>query len=198
MDMIDGGAGRDTVRDVPWMGRGARAVVVLLALVLAGVGGVGGAVVHWFVVQPSDDELRAAAADLPLHGFRDVGGRGISGRWAPSFDRGSLHWDAVSESVVTTWDVADALRDEGWTVEDPGDGGVVHGRRDRVVVDVRPWGLEDGGTTASIAVGRGDVPPSPGLTAALGAAVGALLGVLGGVLGGRALAARHGPGSSTW
>jgi hypothetical protein len=181
--------------------RGALAVVC--ALCLAGVGAVGAVVVHWYVIQPSDDEVRAVAAGVSLDGFDDVDrSRVVSGAWAPSFERGGVHWDATSHRAVTRADLTADLRRQGWSVQWPSeaeDGARLRGERGAYYVTVSLLPGSAGTTRASVSVGRGDVTPSLRLTIWAGVAAGALLGAaLGLVLRrpARTTGARGGP--PTW
>jgi len=161
--------------------RGARvALVVVLALCCAVLGAIGAAALHWNVVQPSDDELRSAAGGVPLDGFHDVGDRVISGAWAPELARGEVVWDAVVDRVVTVGDLAADLRADGWTVSirTPWpDRGSIHGERGQFYVTVHLLPGDQGGTHASVSVGRGLVNPSLATTVWLGIAAGAAIGV---------------------
>lgn len=180
------------------MGRAARValvVVVVVAVLCAGLGAGAAAALHWYVVQPSDDELRAVAAGLTLEGFGSTDGRDVSGAWAPSFERGEVHWDAVSERQVTVDDVADELRAQGWAVRTratPAGGGTVHGERGRFLTWLTLLEGADGGTRASIAVGRGPASPPLGVTVGTGAGAGAVVGAVCAALLAAALARRAG------
>jgi len=161
------------------MGRWARAALVtLLALALAGVGAAGAAALHWYVVQPSDDDLRAVAAGMTPDGFRDLDEPGVSGAWPVGFERGELHWDAVSDDQVTVDDVAAGMDAAGWTVDVDRGREAIDASRGPYVAGVNLGTADGGGTSASISVGRGETEPSLTLTVALGAALGAVVGVL--------------------
>jgi hypothetical protein len=157
--------------------------------VLPVVVGVAGAVlgvlaallVHWFVIQPSDAELRDVAETLTPTGFTASHEPVVTGQWAPSLTRGVVHVDATSPSAVPLGEVADGLRADGWAVGDDMDAAADEGRlvapRDGLVATVSLSPTPDGaGSTASISVGRG--PQATSLTTATvgGALIGATVG----------------------
>lgn len=170
------------------MGRASRAVVpVLLGLVGAGLGLLAGLAVHWFVVEPSDDELREIAATLNPAGFTIVGEPAVSGKWAPSFERGVIHFDATSPEPFTLGEVADGLRAGGWAVRGTVAPSDVRGRvvadRDGLVAEVFLLSSNptERATMASVSLGRGpggalfDVTVAAGTLVGAGVAVGAVL-----------------------
>jgi hypothetical protein len=156
------------------------AAPALTCLLGAVVGIVAALLVHWFVVQPSDDELLAVAHTVVPSGFDLVGEPAISGAWAPSFTRGTAHVDATTWSRVTVDEVADELKGDGWDVEEL-DVSVPEGRtvgsRDGLVASVHLLpGPGDGKTRASVGVRRGPQQMSVVIPVAAGALVGAGLG----------------------
>jgi len=177
------------------MSRGARvALVVVLALCCAVLGAIGAAALHWNVVQPSDDELRSAARGVSLSGFVDRGPRVISGAWAPEFARGEVHWDAVTDRVVTVDDLAAELRTEGWAVDadpDPDGSGTLDGVRQPYFLGITLLPGNDVGSMASVYVSRGQVTPSLATTVWLGIAAGGAIGVCVGLVLARRYDRRH-------
>ncbi len=161
------------------MGRASRAVVpVLLGLVGAGVGLLVGLAVHWYVVEPSDDELRVVAESLTPAGFTPGSEPVVSGKWAPSFERGVMHFDATALAPVTLGTVAEGLRADGWVVRGTVDPSQVKGEvvaeRDGLVASVFVLRERtEGATMASVKLGRGPKRTAFGLTVASGALVGA-------------------------
>lgn len=159
----------------------------VLALLFAGLGALAGTAVHWKVIQPSDAELLAAAREVTPSGFSATDMLGVSGQWAPSFDRGSVHWDAHSEEAFDSEavDPAAALTSDGWQVEEVVRTGTmveVDASRSGMLVSIRVRSAPDDGIEASISLTRSG--QAPGLS--LVVAAGALLGAVGGaVLGSR-------------
>ena len=168
------------------MSRGARvALVVVLALCGAALGAIGATVLHWNVVQPSDDDLRSAARGVSLSGFTTRDSMAVSGAWAPSFDRGVVHWDAVTDRAVTVDDLAAELRAEGWTVDagqDPDGSGTLHGVRQPYYLGITLLPAKDVGATVSVVVGRGQITPSLATSMRLGIAAGGAIGACVGVV----------------
>jgi hypothetical protein len=163
------------------MGRLPRAVAPALAAVLGAVIGIVAALVlHWQVIQPSDDELLAAAEAVTPTGYAAVGQPVISGAWAPSFTRGVAHVDASTWTVVTLGEVADELRADGWEVR-PVDHVAVQGdvqaQRGRLAATVYLLPREEGAPGwASISVQRSSDGPALGAAVGVGAVIGAGFG----------------------
>jgi hypothetical protein len=155
-------------------------VTLLLGLVLAGVGAVAGTAFHWFVIEPSDDELLSAAEEVRLTGY--TGDEpALDAFWAPSMTRGSAHWDTVSDGPLDAEAVAADLSDAGWTITGTEPGATnatarVHAVDGRLAAGVFLSSDPDGGTHASISVSRRTLPPT--LTACV--LVGTLVGAAGG------------------
>jgi hypothetical protein len=171
------------------MGRLPRAVAPALATVLGAVIGIVAALVlQWQVIQPSDDELLAAAEAVTPTGFVAVGEPVISGAWAPSLTRGVAHVDASAWTVVTLGEVADELRASGWDVREVDAAAVqgnVEARRGRLATTVYLSPREEGPPGwASISVRRSSDEPPLGVAVSVGAVIGAGLGT-GSVLAGR-------------
>ncbi|NKY08900.1 hypothetical protein [Cellulomonas hominis] len=186
---VTGSAGWSPVRPRPSRVRRALAPV-LLGLVGAVVGLVAGLALHWSVVQPSDDDLRAAARTLTPAEFTRAHEPVVTGAWAPSLDRGVVRWDATSLGFATLGTLADGLRDAGWAVdEDAVDASALEGevdavRGDLVVsVSLSPM-LPDRPTTVVVTVGRGPQATALRVLVAGGVVAGASLGA-GGVLAAR-------------
>lgn len=94
---------------------GWRAVlVVLVALVAGAIGASGAYAFHWQVIQPSDTELLAVAPELTPPGFVVDWGPDVSGKWAPSLDRGYVEMDVSSDDLVTIETIAADLVGAGW------------------------------------------------------------------------------------
>lgn len=167
---------------------------MLAGLLGALLGVVAALVVHWAVIQPSDDELRGIARTLTPSGFTLDHEPVVSGAW-PLSSRGVLHVDATSPELATLGAVADGLRAGGWWVEDvdPDDGtGYVHATRDGVRATVflaSGSGAHD--TTASISVGRGPQGTSLAAAAVVGVVAGAAVGAGAVVAARRVRAGRH-------
>ncbi len=156
------------------------ALTVLLALVLGAAGALGGAAFHWYVVQPSDEELLAVAREVDLEGLGPMRPLVIAGKWAPSLDRGRVMWDAESDGAHSRADVIAELDAEGWTVDrvaERGAADLVSASRDGVELDVRLRASDWGGTEATVSLARGHAVPSLTATVVLGAVAGALAGV---------------------
>lgn len=150
------------------------ALTVLLAVAFSAVGALAGAGLHWFVVQPSDDELLAVAREVDLAGVVPSSGPVVTGRWAPSFDRGLVVAEGRAE--VNAPEVAADLEADGWTVDEVAERGAaqtVSASRGGVDIDVHLRGGE-----ATVRLTRGDVVPSLAVAVLLGAVVGAVGGAL--------------------
>lgn len=173
----------------PRPGRGRRTVTPVLLGVLGAVAGLlAGLVLHWSVVQPSDDDLRAAARTLTPAWFAPAHEPVVTGAWAPSLDRGVVRWDATSPGSATLVSIADGLREGGWEVDDVDAASVegeVQASRGDLVASVSLTPPRPGRpTTAVVSVGRGPQATSLRVLAVAGALVGAGAGA-GGVLGAR-------------
>lgn len=171
-----------------------RGAVALLAAALAVAGALLGGAVHWWGVQPSDDELVTTARSVHLPGFTGADEPRVTGAWAPSFDRGVVHWDAsattpLAEAAVG---VGAALEEQGWTLARQAVGersGDVVAARGGLVLTLHLRAASASETEASVELRRG--PTTLGLSALAvgGAVVGAVMGVgLGALLRNR----RHG------
>ncbi|MDM8084502.1 hypothetical protein QUV83_06990 [Cellulomonas cellasea] len=170
------------------------ALTVLLTVVLGAAGALGGVAFHWYVVQPSDEELLAASREVDLGGLSPTTTPVITGRWAPSLARGAAEWSASSGDVDSLVDVVDDLEAEGWTVDrvvGQGAMGRVHASRGGVDVGVWLRASDEGGAEATVALARGNAVPSLTVTVVLGAVAGALAGV---TLGLAVRRPRGGPG----
>lgn len=154
-------------------------VAVLLAALMAGAGAVAGFALHWNVLQPSDDELRDEVARVTPDNLVIVGEPAITGRWVLSFDRGSLHWDAVGEGRLTASAFARHLEAAGWqpslTPVRVGERLVATKGAMSLSVSLSP-SVDGDGTDASIAVTRRPYPLSLGAASGIGAGLGAIVG----------------------
>ncbi len=153
---------------------------ILVAVLLAGAGAVGGLALHWYVVQPTDAELIAMARGIDIDGLVTSGEPVVSGRWAPSFDRGGVLVGAASGAEVSGAGVAATLEAQGWEVHDVSvrtSSQTVHASRGGVDVDVHMREGEAAATEATVWLSRGDGAPSLTTTVVLGAVVGALGGL---------------------
>ncbi len=160
------------------------ALSVLVAVLLAAAGAVGGAAFHRYEVQPSDDELVAQAREIDVPGLVADSEPAVVGRFTPTLTRGSVLLDATADAGLDGAAVATALEAQGWggvEVTTSKRSQVVTASRGAVDLDVRLW-LEPGGADVTLELSRGDASPPLVVTvllgAALGAAVGALLGVV--------------------
>lgn len=99
------------------------ALVVLVALVAGAVGATGAYAFHWHVIQPSDAEILATAPELTPPGFVVDWGPDVSGKWAPSLDRGYVRMGVSSDDQVTIETIAADLLERGWATDrlDPGE-----------------------------------------------------------------------------
>ena len=167
------------------------AVAVALALPAAALGGTAAAVAHYVLVQPSDDELRSAAAEVVPEGFTVIEPPVVSGAWPPSFYRGQVFSRAQSDATPDPAGLAASLTGAGWELArvEPSAGGgteVYAGRGGLEVaafLDPRP---ADRGTDLGVSVRRGDPVPSYPVLVGAGIAVGAAGGAVAGArLGGR-------------
>lgn len=167
------------------------AVAVALALPVAALGGAAAAAAHYVLVQPSDDELRAVAAEVVPEGFTVLEPPAVSGAWPPAFYRGQVFSRALTDAAPDPTGLAASLSDAGWElreVERSAEGGTgVYAGRDGVEVAVflepRP---ADRGTVLSVSVRRGEAVPSYPVLVGAGLVVGAAGGAVAGArLGGR-------------
>jgi len=167
------------------------AVAVALALPAAGLGGAAAAAAHYGLVQPSDDELRSAAAEVVPEGFTVIDPPVVSGAWPPAFYRGQVFSHAQTDAAPDPAGLAASLTGAGWEVrqvQPSVEGGTeVHAGRGGVEVvaslDPRPAGR---GADLGVSVRRGDPVPSYPVLVGVGLAVGAAGGaVVGARLGGR-------------
>lgn len=164
------------------MGRASRSVApALVCFAGAALGVLAALLVHWFVIRPSDAQLRDVAETLTPSGFTVIHERVVTGEWAPSLTRGVVHVDATSLRATTLGQVAEGLRADGWDVPDgvdaAADGGRLVAPRDGLVATVSLSPASDGAdSTASISVGRGPQASSLTIATAVGAVIGALIG----------------------
>ncbi|MDM8084505.1 hypothetical protein QUV83_07005 [Cellulomonas cellasea] len=120
----------------------------------------------------------------------------ITGKWAPSLDRGRVMWDAESDGAHSGADVMAELEAEGWTVDrvaERGAADLVSASRDGAELDVRLRASDGGGTEATVSLARGHAVPSLTTTIVLGAVAGVLVGV---ALGLSVRRPRRSPGKS--
>lgn len=164
------------------MGKASRSVApVLVGFAGAALGVLAALLVHWFVIQPSDAELRDVAETLTPSGFTMIHEPVVTGKWAPSLTRGAVHVDATSPHATTLGQVAEGLRADGWDVPDgvdaAADGGRLVAPRDGLVATVSLSPASDGAdSTASISVGRGPQASSLTIATVVGALIGAMFG----------------------
>ncbi|WP_158369795.1 hypothetical protein [Cellulosimicrobium cellulans] len=167
------------------------AVAVALALPAAGLGGAAAAAAHYGLVQPSDDELRSAAAEVVPEGFTVIDPPVVSGAWPPAFYRGQVFSHAQTDAAPDPVGLTASLAGDGWEVrevEPSLEGGTeVHAGRGGVEVvaslDPRPAAR---GADLGVSVRRGDPVPSYPVLVGVGLAVGAAGGAVAGArLGGR-------------
>ncbi len=155
------------------------AVGVLFSVLLAAVAAVGAYAFHWYVVQPSDDELVAHARQIELAGLVADGEPVVSGKWAPSFDRGSVVVDATADPTVDGAVVRTALEAQGWEDAEVQTGArsqIVTASRGGVDLAIRVWSPEGGVVDVTAEVTRGDSSPSLAVTVLLGAGLGVVAG----------------------
>lgn len=161
-------------------GRRRAALTVVLMIVLAAAGAASGAALHWYVVQASDEELVAAANEVDLGSVVRTTEPVLSGAWAPSFDRGTVVWEAAYDEAQTGEDVADRLLADGWTIDRITERGAaqwVRASKGGLEVDVWARDSESGGTEITVNLERGDTTPSLAVLVAAGAVVGTFAGV---------------------
>lgn len=166
------------------------AVAVALALPAGALGGGAAAVAHYVLVQPSDGELLAVAAEVTPDGFAVLEPPFVDGAWAPAFSRGHVFSRAQADTAPDVDALVASLTDAGWeppTVEQTAAGTDVRARRGGAVVSValepRPAGL---GTNLGVSVWRGEQTPSYPVLVGGGIAVGVAGGAVAGArLGGR-------------
>lgn len=155
------------------------ALIVLVAVSLAVAGALGATAFHWYVVEPSDDELRSAATGLDLGVLSAPAQPVTAEKWAPSFDRGLVLWEAEVDDTVSGADVASELAADGWEVRRvESSRGYERVAASRDGLDLGLWlnATTSGGTRATVTLDRGDVAPSLTVTVVAGTAVGALVG----------------------
>jgi hypothetical protein len=173
--------------------RGALSVIpAVLGVLGAFVGIAAGLWVHWYVVEPGDDELISVARALVPDGFTPVSEPGVTGQMSVLLERGSVHVDATSPQATTLGVVATGLQEKGWILREQVDPARTTGRvkvqREDVLATVFVTdALFEDVTTASIQVSRGPTSPSLPVTVALGAAAGIALGLVSGVVVSQAL-----------
>lgn len=156
------------------------ALSVLVAALMAGVGAVGGFVVHWYVLQPSDDELHDEVAEVTPEDLTIVSEPAITGRWAPSLERGWLHWEAVADGHLTAAAVARHMEGAGWEPEPPRQTRSVQhlvATKGSLYLSARLSPAPDEeGTDVGFTITRRPYPISLGTSMVLGAGLGALVG----------------------
>lgn len=91
------------------------ALVAMIALVAGVAGAVGGFAFHWYVIEPSDEEIIATTLGLAPAGFVVDWGPTVSGAWAPALERGYARMGASSDTDVAVETVVDDLVAKGWT-----------------------------------------------------------------------------------
>lgn len=160
------------------------ALGAFFAVLVTSVGALAAYAFHWYVVQPSDDELLAHAREIEVPGLVADGEPVVVGAWAPSFDRGSVVLDATADASVDGVVVQAALTSQGWEVVElrtRGPSEIVTASRGAVDLVVRVPPPQDGVSTVTVELTRGDVSPSLTVTVLLGTglglAAGAWLGV---------------------
>ena len=165
------------------------ALVVVVALVAGAIGATGAYAFHWHVIQPSDAELLATAPDLTLPGFVVDWGPGVSGKWAPSLDRGYVRMGVSSDGDVALETIAADLQETGWAVHTLEKGKVIddlYADKGAVRLAVTRRVDQSGPTNPAIKrkdrtivefmVDRGDQSPSLTTTVRLGALLAASVG----------------------
>lgn len=155
------------------------AICVLLAVLLGAVGATAAYAFHWYVVQPSDDELLAQARQIELPGLVTDRDPAVSGKWAPSFDRGSVVLDATADATVDGAVVRTALEAQGWEgveVQTGVQSQTVTASRGAVDVAVRAWSPDAGVVDVTVELMRGDSVPSLTVSVLLGAGLGVVAG----------------------
>lgn len=154
-------------------------LAAVVALLMAAVGAVGGFAVHWFVLSPTDDELRNEVAKVTPDGLTIVGEPTITGRWAPSLERGDLHWELAPDPLPAAA-VSSRLDEAGWDMEyirPQGSSTYLGATKGPMHLTVRFASPGDDGSAAiSFTLGRRDSPISSGTAVALGAGLAALMG----------------------
>ncbi len=156
---------------------GRVALTAALAIGLGATGAAGAAALHWYVVQPSDGELLAAAQHVDVAGLAPSEPLVVSGAWAPSFDRGMVAWSTRSEGARAVSDVVADLAADGWAVERTSERRAwLSATRDGLRLDA--WLDHEGGDTrASVSLVRGEAVPSLAATVGVAASAGVLAGV---------------------
>ena len=155
------------------------ALSVLFAVLLAAVGAAAAYAFHWYVVQPSDGELLAQARQIELPGLVTDGDPAVSGKWAPSFDRGSVVFDATADATVDGAVVRTALEAQGWEGVEVQTGAMsqtVTAARGAIDLDARVWPPDAGVVDVTVELMRGDSVPSLSVTVLLGACLGVVAG----------------------
>lgn len=150
--------------------------MLALMVVFVPVGALAGILVHWYVIQPSDEDLKVAARTLSDSPIAPEHEPIASGQWAPSFTRGWVRWDVESGEAPDAEQIEAAVVDAGWRVEKVG-AESLHANRGAIHLDVE-WRPSGGYWSASVLVDRGRVVPSLTVTVIAGAGLGALAAVL--------------------
>jgi hypothetical protein len=154
---------------------------VLVGFVGAALGVLAALLIHWFVVQPSDAELRDVAETLTPSKFTAIHEPVVTGSWLPSLTRGVVRVSAATPRAATVGEIADGLRADGWALPDDVDAGAGEGwlraTRDGLVVTVdlrqSPAGPV---STAGISVSRGPQARSLTIATMVGGVAGAVIG----------------------
>lgn len=156
------------------------ALSVLVAALMAGLGAVGGFVVHWYVLQPSDDELREHVAEVTPDGLTIVSVPTVTGRSAPLLERGDLHWEVAVAEGLPVEVVSSHVEGAGWDVEVVRrQGSATYLGATKGPMHLRVWFAspgEDDSATIGFTLRRRAYPISLGMSVALGAGLGALMG----------------------
>lgn len=157
------------------------ALVVVGALVAGVVGAIGATVLHWHVIEPSDAELLSATVEPTPPGFAVDWGPTVSGKWAPSFDRGHVRLGMSSDDDVTIDAVRDDLVATGWESNEPERGRTIDtlfASKDGLLLvvnrfvnqneDAAEAAMDESATKIEMTLQRGSPTPSLALTIAIG------------------------------
>lgn len=155
-----------------------RAVGAMLALMVLFVplGALAGVLVHWHVIQPSDEDLEAAARTLSDSPIASEYEPIASGQFAPTFTRGMVRWDVESDVLFDSVRIETAVAEAGWQVEEVS-AESLHADRGAIRLDVE-WRPSGEGWRTVVLVDRGRIVPSLTVTVIAGAVLGALAAVI--------------------
>lgn len=156
-----------------------RAMLVALIALVAGVAGaIGAATFHWYVIQPSDGELKSSISESVPTGFVVDWGPGM---WGSSFERGYPRMGVSSDDKVSIETVAADLQERGWTTyvdKDERAFSSLTAYKDHLWLDVTVWynrasitgpvDEDEHGTRVELALVRGAQTPSEGAIVTLG------------------------------